>query len=45
MYTKEIDGGYTMGLETFFAILHDRLVPSYIRRIVDKIDVNLGSDA
>jgi hypothetical protein len=28
MYTKEMDGGYTMSMETFFAIMHDRLVPS-----------------
>jgi hypothetical protein len=45
MYTKELDGGYVMSLETFFAIMHDRLVPGYIRRIVDSIDVNIGPDA
>lgn len=48
MYTKEMDNsygkGYWMGLETFFAIMHDRLVPAYLRRIVDGIEVNIGSD-
>ena len=33
-----------MNLETFFAIMHDRLIPGYIRRIVDNVIVNIGVD-
>lgn len=44
MYTQAIDNGLMMGLEAFFAIMHDRLIPNYIRRIVDGINVNIGVD-
>lgn len=43
MYTSA-SGDALMGVEAFFAILHDRLIPGYIRRIVDNIIVNIGVD-
>lgn len=31
-------------MNTFFAAMHDRLVPHYIRLIVDAIEVDIGAD-
>jgi hypothetical protein len=43
-YTEAMNS-VTMDLDTFFAILHDRLIPFYIRKIVDAIPVNIPTDS